>query len=611
MSANEGPGWLDENKGMFTRWAKYIDPNHILPEYPRPQMVRERWLNLNGPWNYAIKPLEVEKVNSYDGTIMVPFPVESILSGVKKRLLPEERLWYSRTFSLPAEWHGQRILLHFGAVDWMSEIWINGLRGGKHTGGFYPFYHDITDLLQRGQNEVTVAVWDPTDSYGQERGKQVLRPHTIFYTAVSGIWQTVWLEPVPESFIKSLKLLPDIDREELCLEIVLGGYPEKGLQLEAAVYESEHLVARQVKQKGEQITLKIPQPQLWSPDTPFLYDLELKLISKEHRYLDHIKSYFGMRKFSIARDERGVKRLFLNNKPLFQNGPLDQGYWPDGLYTAPTDEALRFDLEMTKKFGYNMTRKHIKVEPARWYYHCDQLGLIVWQDMINGGGKYSLFHHLLLPFIAPDRIIKDRSYKAMGRSDRANRKNFRKELKEMVDALFNVPSIGMWVIYNEGWGQFDTADNYNWLKMYDPSRYVDHASGWFDHGGGDMKSIHIYMRKLKIPQNINDRALIISEYGGYCLPVKGHMWKTGKGLGQVKFKEKSDYTRAFVQLVQEQLAPLIEKGLAGAVYTQLTDVEIETNGLITYDREVVKIESSQVRELNLELLKDHSYLPKR
>lgn len=591
-------GWKPGSSNIMTGWAAEVTPDNVLLEYPRPQAVRERWLNLNGLWDYAIRDIEEDEIpRRYDGKILVPFPVEAALSGVQKPLLPDQKLWYRRTFTVPETWNGQRVLLHFGAVDWKAEVWVNGAAAGTHTGGFYPFSMDITSLLREGANELVVAVWDPTDTYGQERGKQVLKPGGIFYTAVSGIWQTVWLEPVPSSYISAFRLTPDIDREELRLQVTLGG--ESGsFTVEAAAFEEGCEVAAVRGSAGSELRLKVKSPRLWSPDNPFLYDLQILLDGRQ--VADGVESYFGMRKFSVAEDGRGIRRLCLNNRPLFQNGLLDQGYWPDGLYTAPTDEALKYDIEMAKKLGFNMIRKHIKVEPARWYYHCDRLGMIVWQDMINGGGKHRLFHHVLRPMIASGLRVNDRHYRAAGRVEKANRDNFKKELKKMIDSLYNHPGIGMWVIFNEGWGQFDADEISAWVQRYDPSRYIDHASGWHDQGAGDVKSIHTYFFRLKMPPQ-DHRAVIISEYGGYSYSEKGHLWREGRQFGYKKFASREDLTGACLALIKDQLKPMIARGLSGAVYTQLTDVETETNGLLTYDRKVLKVDLAALRRLNEEL----------
>lgn len=602
MKHSEDTSWKIAEGVLVTRWTNQVNPQDVLSEYPRPQMVRNEWLNLNGLWDYAIRSKEVTEIMEYEGTLLVPFPLESALSGVQGRLLPDERLWYRRRFSISEVWKEQKLLLHFGAVDWKTEVWINKHKVGEHTGGYYPFSFDITEFLVDGENEIIVAVWDPTEIYGQERGKQTLNPKGLFYTAVSGIWQTVWIEPVPYSYISSFRLTPNIDTQELTVDVEGVGVKEN-LEVEAIAYVNGQRVASERSRLGDSLKLTISNMKLWSPDSPFLYDLTIRLV-EDDCLIDSIDSYFGMRKFSIEQDSDGVKRLLLNQKPLFQQGVLDQGYWPDGLYTAPTDEALKYDVVMAKKLGFNMIRKHIKVEPARWYYHCDREGMIVWQDMINGGGGWNHLHHLILPNFLSALKVKDNKYKALGREDQSNRDQYRNELKEMIDALYNVPSIGMWVPFNEAWGQFDAAETAEWVKAYDGTRPVDHASGWHDQEVGDLKSIHIYFRKLKLPKKINNRAVVISEYGGYSLMEKGHLWKEGKGFGYKKCKTKEKLNAAYTALINDQLKPLITKGVSAAVYTQLTDVETELNGILTYDREVIKMDIDLLNRLHKGLIEE-------
>lgn len=580
--------WKIAEGNLMTRWAEKVNPEGVLPEYPRPQMQRADWMNLNGLWDYSVTAMDNgEFPEDYDGKILVPFPIESALSGVKKMLLPDEILWYRRTFKVPENWKGRNLLLHFGAVDWKAEVWINGKKAGEHTGGYCPFTFEISQFIKDGENEIAVSVWDPTDTYGQERGKQSLKPNGIFYTPSSGIWQTVWIEPVSINYIKSFRLIPDIDNSEISINIETG-VENQNLEFETEVYQNNDKIVWAKTSAINILKLKIPNAKLWSPKSPFLYDLKIRLM-EGNKVIDEIISYFGMRKFSIERDKAGIKRLLLNNQQIFQNGVLDQGFWPDGLYTAPEDEALEYDVKMAKKLGFNMIRKHIKAEPARWYYHCDKLGMIVWQDMINGGAPFNTFRNAIIPNIFGGFKFKDNNYKASGRDEKASRDNYKKELKEMIDALMNVPSIGMWVPFNEGWGQFDAEKTFKWIKNYDKTRWVDHASGWYDQGIGDIKSVHIYFRKLKMPKDVNRRAAVISEYGGYSLPVKGHVWNENKEFGYKKFKTNEELKEAYTSLINNQVKPLIEKGISAAVYTQLTDVETEINGLLTYDRELVKI----------------------
>jgi beta-galactosidase/beta-glucuronidase len=587
MEDKKGLPWSIAGGNIITRWAKEVSPDNVLPEYPRPQMVRDKWMNLNGLWDFSVSDIIDNEVKDYDGKILVPFPIESALSGVKKPLLPDKRIWYRRTFKVPDEWKSKNLLLHFGAADWKAEVWINEKKAGEHTGGYYPFTFEISKFLINGENELVVSIWDPTDTYGQERGKQSLKPRGIFYTPSSGIWQTVWIEPVPQNYIKSYRLTPNIDNSEISINIITGGEDES-LEFEAEVYEDNEKVICGKSSVLDVLKLKIPNPKLWSPNSPFLYEIKIRLMKNDNAS-DEIGGYFGMRKFSIERDKSGFKKLFLNNQPLFQNGVLDQGFWPDGLYTAPSDEALEYDVKMIKKLGFNMVRKHIKAEPARWYYHCDKLGIIVWQDMINGGANFDVLRNAIIPNIVSGFKVPDNKYKASGRNEKSNRDNYKKELKEMIDALYNVPCIGMWVPFNEGWGQFDALETSEWVKEYDTTRWIDHASGWYDQGGSDIKSVHIYFRKLKLPKDIKTRAAVISEYGGYSLPVKGHVWDENKEFGYKKFKTSRELQDSYLSLINNELKPLIEKGLSAAVYTQLTDVETETNGLLTYDREIIKM----------------------
>jgi hypothetical protein len=617
------PQWQPVQGHLMTRWAKDVSPDNVLPEYPRPQMVRHlvarrltagdiqtspNWLNLNGLWEYAVRPWETGVTDPEeplcppwlpDGHLLVPFPIESALSGVKRALQPDERLWYRRTFTLPDAWQDQRLLLHFGAVDWEARVWVNSQAVGSHRGGYDPFTFEITDHVQFDkENELVVAVWDPTDGHWQERGKQVLAPNTIWYTAVSGIWQTVWLEPVPQVFVSDLKLTPNVGAERLVLEVEVDG-GQTGVEVKATAVDGDAVVATASGPAGESLTLSIPSPKLWHPDHPHLYGLKVQ-ISQEGRILDRLDSYFAMRTFTLGQDEAGVVRLCLNGEPLFFYGPLDQGYWPDGLYTAPTDEALRYDLEICKRLGFNMMRKHIKVEPARWYYHCDRLGLVIWQDMVNGGkfvGQVPSFIALTVGLPRRD----DRRYERHGREDPASRNNYLRELKAMIDALYNVPSIGMWIPFNEGWGQFDAAAIAAWVQAYDPTRPVDHASGWFDQGAGDVKSTHVYFKRLRMPRDGRVRAAVISEFGGYSLEVEGHAWRPGDQFGYKAFDSPEDLTNAYVELLEKQLRPLVARGLSGAVYTQLTDVEIEVNGYLTYDREVIKMDEERLQAVHRRL----------
>ena len=587
--------WQPVPGHLLTRWGKEIQPDSIWQEYPRPQMARSEWLNLNGLWEYAIAPVDQDSPPDFTGQILVPFPIESALSGVKRPLLPNERLWYRCVFNLPQSWRGKRVLLHFGAVDWQADVWVNEQVIGKHQGGYTPFWFDITEFLRDGENELLVSVWDPTDTHWQPRGKQVLQPRSIWYTAVSGIWQTVWLEPVPDPYIARLKLTPDLDQSSLQVEVFLGGSQASPTPIKAAAYDTGQQVATaQAESSNGILTLAIPDPKPWSPASPHLYDLTVSFSG------DQVRSYFALRKFSLGTDAQGRTRLCLNNQPLFNYGPLDQGYWPDGLYTPPSDTAMRWDLAFIKTIGCNMLRKHIKVEPARYYYYCDQLGLIVWQDMVSGAkaiGDMPTLSAMLLGYNRPD----NQDFRPAGREDPASREEFRRELGEMVEHLYNFPCIGVWVPFNEGWGQFQAKEIAEWLRQLDPTRLIDHASGWFDQGAGDFRSLHVYFKHLPRFKPEPMRAAIVSEFGGYSLLLAEHVWDPAVQFGYRKFKTSPALTDAYIRLLRKELQPLLVAGLSAAIYTQTTDVEIEINGYLTYDREVVKMDMDQITQVHKEL----------
>jgi hypothetical protein len=597
--------WQPAAGPLLTRWAKDVSPENVHAEYPRPQMVREKWLNLNGLWDYAIRPKEASQPQDWDGRILVPFCVESALSGVMKPVGPDNRLWYRRKFTVPEGWdcgplrisnearaktHRNRLFVHFGAVDWDTTVWVNGRKIGAHRGGYDPFTFDITDALnESSEQEIVLSVWDPTDAGYQPRGKQVRRPHGIWYTAVTGIWQTVWLEPVNRAHIRSLKITPHID--ESLVEVQFLAHGAGGVyQVRHEVRDDSRVVHEaSVKNIGgsstwwvpfkDRVKLSIDKPKLWTPDSPFLYELNVTLVEND-KVVDRVSGYFGMRKIEVKKDESRINRLFLNNEPLFQYGPLDQGWWPDGLYTAPTDEALKYDVEVTRKLGMNMARKHVKIEPARWYYWCDKLGLMVWQDMPSGD-KY----------IGGDDPDITRSPESA--------RQFEAELKAMVETFYNHPSIVMWVPYNEGWGQWDTPRIVDLIKTLDPTRLVDNASGWTDREVGDVHDIHRYPGPAA-PLVEEDRAAVLGEFGGLGLPVRGHTWQDEKNWGYRSFDTREKLTDAYVALIHS-LRSLIGGGLAAAVYTQTTDVEIEVNGLITYDRAMIKMDVEQVRAANEKL----------
>ncbi|MFO0896815.1 MAG: glycoside hydrolase family 2 TIM barrel-domain containing protein [Pirellulales bacterium] len=571
--------WKPVPGPLQTRWAADVSPDKVHPEYPRPQFVREAWQNLNGLWDYAIVPRGEGRPQEFAGQILVPFPIESSLSGVKKLVGEQNRLWYRRTFEVPADWKDQKLLLHFGAVDWETEVFVNGRSVGTHRGGYDPFSFDITSALKpKGPQEIVVAVFDPSDAGTQPRGKQVRKPESIWYTPTTGIWQTVWLEPVPQAHLEGLKITPDVDGARVVVQANVAGAGNDAV-VELTATHGGKTVATAKGKAGEAIALAIPDAKLWTPDSPHLYDLKATLRQGD-KAVDTAASYFGMRKSSLVRDAKGVLRLGLNGAPVFQFGPLDQGFWPDGLYTPPTDEALKYDIEMTKKLGYNMARKHVKVEPARWYYWCDKLGLLVWQDMPSG-----------------DRYIKPEEADITRTAESS--KQYDVELKALIDTHYNHPSIVLWVPFNEGWGQFDTARVTDWIKDYDPSRLVISASGWSDRGTGDAHDIHVYPGP-GAPPNSETRAAVLGEYGGLGLPVPKHTWQDEKNWGYRSYKSQPELQAAYLELIGK-LVPLVEQGLAAAVYTQTTDVEIEVNGLMTYDRELLKFEEPKLRDAHAPL----------
>jgi len=552
---------------LRTRWAADVaETPH--PEYPRPQLVRERWLNLNGTWELSLTAAAAPP--TWDRTVRVPFPLESALSGAGVTLRPEQCARYRRKFTVPEGWRGQRVWLHFGAVDWEARVLVNGTEVGSHRGGYDPFAFDVTPALRHdAEQEVVVEVRDPTDTGTQPRGKQVLRPHGIWYTPTSGIWQTVWLEPVPARGIERLRLRTEVEPPRV--EVTVEGHVE-GLTLLAEVGTA--------KGRGEAhrpLVLAMPGAKAWSPDAPTLYPLVLEVRDGD-TVVDRVESYVGLREIAVGPDAAGVPRLLLNGKPLFQLGTLDQGFWPDGLYTAPTDEALRFDLEATKAMGFNMVRKHVKVEPATWYAHCDRLGLLVWQDMPSG-----------------DRYIGGSDPDVERTQESAAQ--YERELGAVMGALGNHPCVVVWVPFNEGWGQFATARIARWVKERDPTRLVDSASGWTDRGVGDVHDVHVYPGP-GMPAVERQRAAVLGEFGGLGLPLVGHTWQDEKNWGYRTFADQEALTSAYVDLLAD-LRFLVPKGLCAAVYTQTTDVEIEVNGLLTYDRAVWKMDRERVRAANL------------
>ncbi len=574
--------WQPTGEKIKTQWAEKIDINNVLPEYPRPIMERTEWKNMNGLWDYAITKAGASEPQNFDGQILVPFAIESSLSGVQKEVGIENELWYKRSFTVPSNWKNKQIILHFGAVDWKSDIWINDIKIGSHKGGYTPFSFNVTPFLNKsGDQKLVVKVWDPSEKGYQPRGKQTSNPEGIWYTPVTGIWQTVWLEPVAEKHIKAIRTTPNIDNNRISIELVTEATNFADLY-EITVMDGKTKIASAKASACQSVDISIPNTKLWNTKTPFLYDIKVNLISNG-KVVDQVDSYFAMRKVSSKRDKNGIVRLQLNNKDLFQFGPLDQGWWPDGLYTAPTDEALKYDLIKTKDFGFNMIRKHVKVEPARWYTHCDQMGILVWQDMPSGGDS---------PQWQNKKYFDGNEFKRSAESEA----NYRAEWKDIMDYLYSNPSIVCWVPFNEAWGQFKTAEIVEWTKAYDPSRLVNPASGGNHYQVGDMLDLHNYPGPDMYLFD-GQRANVLGEYGGIGLALDDHLWATGRNWGYVQFKNSKEVTDEYVKY-GEQLYKMIKVGFSAAVYTQTTDVEMEVNGLMTYDRKVIKIDEKRVFEIN-------------
>ncbi|PWV55496.1 sugar-binding domain-containing protein [Chitinophaga sp. S165] len=594
--AQKKPAWQIQTGSITTRWSEQVSAGNVLPDYPRPQLVRNNWINLNGVWEYTITPKHSAVPTTYTGSILVPYPIESALSGVRKKLKPEELLWYRRRFTKPSIVSGQRVLLHFGAVDYESTIFINGEQLMVHTGGYQHFTIDITDNLLSDNNELVVKVWDPTDAGPNPHGKQALKPEGIMYTPSSGIWQTVWMEVVAQHHIETLKITPNIDSKSVAVEVVItdGGttsYDDFNEQFNTNTALPDFSINVLVKNgntpitcsfgpAGKPIIAQIKSPRLWSPDNPFLYDLRIQLV-KNGKVVDEIGSYFGMRKISIKKDENGIDRIFLNNKYTYNLGTLDQGFWPDGLYTAPTDEALQFDIKAVKAMGFNTIRKHIKLEPDRWYYHADKLGMLIWQDMINPGND-----------------------------TKEARNQFEKENKINIAQLYNHPCIITWVLFNEKWGQYDQERLTKWIKEFDPTRLVNGHSGemlyvnnqlrspapnaWV---AADMTDVHSYPFPRNVP-NQPGKAMVLGEFGGIGVPVESHLWDdlaTGWGYDGVVTPPimQKQYTAML-----DSLKVLERQGLSGSIYTQPFDVESEQNGLLTYDRAVIKLPADTLRDIH-------------
>lgn len=575
--------WKPVGDKIKTKWAEQVNPKNVLPEYPRPQLERTDWVNLNGEWEYAIKPRGGAEPAAFDGNILVPFAVESSLSGVQKEVGENNELWYKRTFTVPANWKNKDIVLNFGAVDWKTDVFVNDILIGSHQGGFTPFSFNITPYLTGKNNQkLVVRVWDPSDKGYQPRGKQTSNPEGIWYTPVTGIWQTVWLEPVAANHITSVKSIPNIDNGAVNVTVGTSAPCCNTSIVEVKLMDKGQVVASAKGLQGKELRLAVQNPTLWDTSNPYLYDMKVSLI-KDGKVLDNVKSYTAFRKISSKRDANGVMRMQLNNKNVFQYGPLDQGWWPDGLYTAPTDEALLYDIVKTKDWGFNMIRKHVKVEPARWYYHCDKEGILVWQDMPSGdmGNQWA-------PHTYNGGTDKNRSAESVA--------NYYQEWKEIMDMCISYPSIVVWVPFNEAWGQFDTEKVAEWTKNYDPSRLVNPASGGNHRACGDILDLHNYPGPnmfLYDPQ----RVTVLGEYGGIGLPLENHLWWNKRNWGYVQFKNSDEVTAEYVKYANE-LKGMVDRGFSAAVYTQTTDVEGEVNGLMTYDRKEIKINEAAVKKAN-------------
>ena len=580
--------WKPVGDKIKTKWDPQINPSAVLPEYPRPTLERSDWKNLNGEWAYAIREKGEVEPAAFDGNILVPFAIESSLSGVQKNVGEKNELWYKRLFTVPSAWKGKQVKLNFGAVDWKADVFVNDILIGSHQGGFTPFSFDITPYLSgKGEQKLVVRVWDPTEKGYQPIGKQTSRPEGIWYTSVTGIWQTVWIEPVAVNHVTAVKAIPDIDKEVVDVTVSAAKCCVADY-VEVALFDGVKQVSVAKGVTGKALRLAVKSPKLWSPESPALYTMKISLYSAGKK-IDEVSSYTAMRKISTKRDANGIMRMQLNNKDYFQYGPLDQGWWPDGLYTAPTDEALLYDIKKTKDFGFNMIRKHVKVEPARWYYHCDKEGILVWQDMPSGdhGNDWA-------PHTYNGGTDKDRSSESIA--------NYYQEWKEIMDLCISHPSIVMWVPFNEAWGQFKTEEVIAWTKKYDPSRLVNPASGGNHRPCGDVLDLHNYPGPGMFLFDAV-RVNVLGEYGGIGLPLEGHLWQQGKNWGYVQFKNSDEVTAEYVKYANE-LKGFVKRGFSAAVYTQTTDVEGEVNGLMTYDRKVIKINEKAVREANLGVIRE-------
>ncbi len=578
---------------IVSPWAEKVNADAPLPEYPRPQLVRSNnWKNLNGLWSYAIVPKEQQGSVKYEGNILVPFAVESALSGVGRTVGKDSLLWYHKKISLPKHMRNKEVLIHFGASDWQTEVFVNGKSAGVHEGGFDPFSFNITALLNKGaEQDIKVRVWDPTDDGPQPRGKQVKKPDGIWYTTVTGIWQTVWLEAVPKSYIATTKHTPDIDAHNISVQADIQNL-QAGDQLKVEVLDGGSVVAQKQVDAKTTAVMDLKNEKLWSPSSPFLYDLKITLLRKS-KVIDQVSSYFAMRKISMAPDANGIQRMLLNNAFLFQYGPLDQGWWPDGLYTPPTEEAMKFDVDQLKAMGFNMIRKHIKVESARYYNYCDRVGMLLWQDMPSGDLGNGWETH---PGVLDRATDQKRSPRSEG--------YYRKEWKAIMNSLHNFPSIVVWVPFNEAWGQFKTEEITEWTMKHDPSRLVNSASGGNFYPVGHIIDLHNYPHPAMPRPDLfgQKQILVLGEFGGLGLPVQGHTWQQRDNWGYQFFTNADDMFKRYNTFV-DRLAEFIPLGLSAAVYTQTTDVEGEVNGFMTYDRKVIKIAPETLKKVNEALYK--------
>lgn len=559
---------------LLTKWGKNLDRECPLSEYPRPQFVRDSYLNLNGVWKCAFSKSQ-SLPEKFSTEIVVPFSPEAPLSGVDRVLKPDEFLHYEKHFDLPDNFNKGRVFIHFGAVDQVATVYLNGRKLGVHKGGYTPFTYELTDYIQDKNNVLNVTVADYSDTKEFSRGKQKFKRGGIWYSPQSGIWQTVWLESTPKEYLEKVRITPDYDNSSVSFEFF--GTDD----VLTSIYDGDHLIAETTEK-----TVKIPDFKEWSPESPFLYDVVFTACG------ERIKSYFGMRKFSVTADENGIPRLALNNKPYFHNGMLDQGYYPDGFLTPPSNAAMKYDVETVKKMGFNMLRKHIKMEPLLWYHYCDVNGILVWQDMMNGGGKYGL-EISVIPFIGI--TLDDTNYKTFARTDKECRDLYYEELRDMLDYLYNCPCIAMWVPFNEGWGQFDSEIAYDFIRSMDTTRVIDGTSGWHDNGHTDVISKHIYFTPIKV--KAGDKPYVLSEFGGYSQRIKGHTFN-GKMFGYKIYNSRQALTKAYLKCFNNTIIPQIKTGLSATVYTQVTDVEDELNGIMTYDREVIKIDIDKLKEVN-------------